>query len=102
LLALRFGPLDTGKGLKTDMLRPVGGISVRDTHLLDELFLLFLDLEDLGLHGVLSDKLINMNWFLLANSVYPIDGLAFYSFLLCNISEHRRYFIGEIYKPATI
>lgn len=81
----------------------LGSVAVRYTHLLDELLLLLLDLEDLRLHGVFSDKLINMNWFLLANSIYPIDSLAFYPFLLYDISEPRRYyFTNEWYKPATI
>lgn len=72
------------------------------THLLDELLFLLLDLEDLGLYSVFSDKLINMNCFLLSNSVYPIDSLAFYPLLLYDIFELCRYFTNVLYKPATI
>jgi hypothetical protein len=82
--------------------RPVSWRSVRssgifnsDTHLLDQLLLPLLNFNDLGLHRILCNELIDMNRFLLADTVNPVDRLTLDS-LLNNegINSHRHCMTG--------
>lgn len=50
-------------------------------HLLNQFFLPLLNFNDLRLHRVLGNELIDTNWFFLANTVDPVDRLTLNSLL---------------------
>ena len=61
-----------------------------NAHLLDEFLLSVLNFEDLGLHGVLGDELVNVDILLLSDAVDAIDSLRFDPLLPPARLRHRQ------------